>query len=744
MNQSKLYTRTLTLRGLVQGVGYRPFVRRAAIARKVMGDVRNIGGGVIVRAFGTKEALDNFVECLLSSPPEGTIYRELDMGEARQVCREAIPATFTIAESRVSDLLPIVSPDIAPCADCIREMQDPKNRRFLYPFQSCAVCGPRYSIQTVLPYDRVGTVMEKFPLCSACEREYNAPADRRSYAQTIACKDCGPRLAFHPADPAAAPVWGDEQAIQAAISALRGGEIVAIKNNGGFHLACLASDAAAVERLRALKGREEKPFALLFADLAAIRAVAKVNEAEAELLASPARPIVLLESKTARCFPETSRESMQIGAMLPSTPLQILLAEAGVLVMTSANRSGEPIHTEFAPLSAWLSQKAAILTHDREIVIPQDDSLLFVEESKPCFLRRARGYAPMPISIAAAASAPAIAMGGDLKAVFALQKGNEVYLSQHTGDLADLSVCETWESLQAHLSNLLNITPQRAACDLHPGYFSREAAENSGLPITYIQHHHAHIASVMAEHGLGRVIGFAFDGTGYGEDGTIWGGECLYCTGGDYKRLAHLLPLPMPRGDEGARDALRLSRFHLVGADVRTESAEEEQIAAAVRMGLCIRTSSMGRLFDAVSAILGLCAENTYEGRAAILLENAATRYAGEGISLPLPLEGEVWRSDLLLQAIDKGVKAGKTADYLAKCFHLSVADALLQAAKVFAKQYDCTAIALSGGCFANRLLLRLCRQRLEAAGFTVYRNEKVPVGDGGIALGQAYIAALQ
>ncbi len=744
MNQLNLYTRTVILRGLVQGVGYRPFVRQEASFRGITGDVRNIGGGVTVRAFGTKEALDGFVECLLSSPPVGTVYLDTRIGELTQVAAEACPSAFTIAPSKVSDLLPIVAPDIAPCKACSEELFEKSSRRYRYPFQSCAACGPRYSVQTALPYDRVGTAMSAFPLCAACEDEYNAPTDRRSYAQTIACKDCGPRLTFHPTDPDAASVYGDDEAIEAALTALRSGEIVAVKNNGGFHLACLAANEEAVCRLRTLKGREEKPFALLFADLSAVEAVAKVSKTEAELLTSSARPIVLLEPKGREEKPFSSAvsgESLLIGAMLPSTPLQMLLAEAGVLVMTSANPSDEPIYTEFAPLQKWLCGRGAILTHDRPIVTPQDDSLLFVEDERPCFLRRARGYAPLPIEIDTAA-APTIAMGGDLKAVFALQKGEQVYLSQHVGDLADVSVGKAWEDLQTHLSKLLGIVPERAVCDLHPGYFSRGIAERSGLPVTFVQHHHAHIASVMAEHRLNRVLGFAFDGTGYGEDGTVWGGELLFCEGDRFQRVAHLRPLPMPRGDEGVKDALRLSRFHLAGAGAFPESPEEEQVAAAVRLGLCVRTSSMGRLFDAASAILGICNENTYEGRAAILLENAATRWEGDAAVLLLPLEGEVWRSDRLLIALRKGVQAGKSAGYLAKAFHLSVAEAVKNAAITFGKAYGCTDIALSGGVFGNRLLLRLCRERLESAGFTVYRNEKVPVGDGGIALGQAFVAA--
>lgn len=750
MNQLKLYTRTLTLRGLVQGVGYRPFVRREALSRGITGDVRNIGGGVTVHAFGTKEALDGLTECLLSSPPKGTVYLETEIGKSSEVLPAECPDTFTIAASREGGLLPIISPDIAPCRECARELRDPDSRRYRYPFQSCALCGPRYSIQLALPYDRVGTTMRDFMLCKSCAREYNTPADRRSYAQTIACKDCGPRLTFYPADPAAPSVEGDEAAVRAALDQLQNGGIVAVKNNGGFHLACLASDVGAIRALRAVKGREAKPFAVLFPELAAVQEVAEVNAVEAELLTSPARPIVLLKPKGTLFPPEVSGESLQIGVMLPSTPLQMLLSEAGVLVMTSANRSGEPIFTEFAPLKEWLFGRAAILTHDRPIVTPQDDSLLFVEKGEPCFLRRARGYAPLPIRMDGETNAPLLAMGGDLKSVFALCRDEYVYLSQPMGDLADEFVRRGWSDLQSHLSHLLGIVPKRAICDLHPGYFSREAAERSGLPTVSVQHHHAHIASVMAEHRLHRVLGFAFDGTGYGEDGTVWGGELLLCEGGAYRRVVHLLPLPMPGGDEGARDALRLSRFFLAGAGATPETPEEVLVTAAVKAGMGIKTSSMGRLFDAASAILGICCENTYEGRAAILLENAATLWLenaatlweGNPAPLSLPLEGEVWRTDLLLLALREGVRKGTPVGALALGFHHAIAAAAQEAAVAASEKFCCTAIALSGGVFANRLLLRLCGERLEDAGFSIYRNQTVPVGDGGIALGQAFIAA--
>ncbi len=744
MNQSSIYHCKLTLIGLVQGVGYRPFVRRAAMLYGITGDVCNFGGGVSVNAFGTQEALDSFVECLLSSPPSGTVYLQTDTGERTRIERDLCPLEFIIRESTGGDLLPIVPPDLAPCQECLREMGDSSSRRYRYPFQSCAVCGPRYSLQTALPYDRPATAMKDFSLCPACECEYTAPHDRRSYAQTIACKDCGPRLAFYPRGDRSAPITGDENAIQWALTALRNGEIVAVKNNGGFHLACLAQDVDAIARLREIKGREEKPFALLFADLGALRPVAEVSEVEAELLTSSARPIVLLSPRERSRYQAASGESLRIGAMLPSTPLQQLLAEVGVLVMTSANPSGEPIYTEYAPLADWLGDRCAILTHDRPIVTPQDDSLLFVENGRPCFLRRSRGYAPLPIRIGKSVAVPTICYGGDLKASFALCKDEYVYLSQYTGDLGDEPIQNTWLDLQDHLSTLLSISPERGVCDLHPGYFSHGVAEESNLPLAFVQHHHAHIASVMAEHGLGRVIGFAFDGTGYGADGTIWGGEVLLCEGGDYRRIAHLMPLPMPMGDDGAIDTLRLSRFFKAGAGIAPKTAEDQLISMAVKAGIGIPTSSMGRLFDGVSAMLGICTENTYEGRAAILLENAATRWEGEPISLPLPLEGEIWRTDLLLIALEQLIAEGAPVGGLALGFHHAIADAMAEAAVEFAREHSCTNIALSGGVFANELLLRLCRARLEGAGLTVYRNEKVPVGDGGIGLGQAFVAAYQ
>ncbi len=737
-----LYRQELLLRGLVQGVGYRPFVRREAMARGIVGNVQNIGGGVRVCAYGTKEALDGFVECLLSSPPAGTRYLRQEIGAAVPTDPADCPRLFTVlASTAVQDPLPVIPPDIAPCAACLAEMADPANRRYRYPFQSCALCGPRYSVIRALPYDRERTAMADFPLCADCMAEYTNPGDRRSFAQTIACKQCGPRLTFLRAGEGE-PIRGDNAALEAAMTALRAGQVVAVKNNGGFHLACRADDRHAVALVRAIKGREEKPFALLFADLAAVRRVAQVSRAEADWLTAPQRPIVLLTPKGTPYPSEVSGESRFLGAMLPSTPLQVLLAEAGVLVMTSANRSGEPICTTDEEVQRLVQGRAVILTHNRPIETPQDDSLLFVEAEKPCFLRRARGFAPLPICLPRPVHRPMIAMGGDLKGAFALLQGDQVYLSQHIGDLADGDLADSYRQIQHHLMALTQICPTAAIADAHPGYFSRQEALITGLPVQTVYHHHAHIASVMAEHRLDRVLGVALDGTGYGEDGKIWGGELLLCEGASAIRLGHLHDLPMPMGDAGAKSPALLSAYQLAGAGVITP--DNEVIDRAIRAGLCLYTSSMGRLFDTVSAILGLCGENSYEGRAPVLLENAAADYWGDPIELTLPWEDGIWRTDLLIGEIYSRKADGAPVGALALGFHIAVAEGICQGVIESARRYRCSAVALSGGCFANRLLLSLCRDRLERAGLQVWRNEAVPVGDGGIALGQAYLAACQ
>lgn len=747
----------LTVTGLVQGIGYRPFVRREAKKRSICGFVQNSGGGVCIYACGHREALNNFVRCLRTSPPKGTIYLTFEASEAE----EQSHGEFSIIESDDRPLMPMVSPDLAPCADCEKVLSSAEDRRYRYPFLSCAACGPRFSLQTALPYDRSRTSMTAFEMCECCTEEYQAIDGRYSYAQTLSCPDCGPKLTYHAAS---GQKYTKDKALDACCQHLRQGGIDAIKNVGGFHLACRADDEEAVQSIRTLKGREAKPFAILFADLSAVRAVAEVSEAEEAMLTSPARPIVLLRKKadgSQRIAPSVCSDSLYIGAMLPSSPLQHLLAsEVGCLVMTSANRSGEPLAAERSELLGWLPPTVGLLDNDRPIVAVQDDSLCFAAECngsvKPLFLRRARGYAPLPIELDRALDPPILAAGGDLKAVFALATGTFAYPSPYIGDLEDLATAERYSGMLDHMSRLLGIAPTRLACDLHPSYYSGKLAQkwmnsvnnNGESPhsIIKVQHHHAHIASVMAEHRLDRVLGFAFDGTGYGIDGTVWGGELLYCDGADFKRLMHLKALPMLGGDSGATDCRRTAATFLLSAGVEAWDADSVLWKNALSMGVgSVLTSSMGRLFDAVASILDVCHRNAYEGQAATMLESVAVLWreqGGESAELTLAAEGDVWRSDRLIADIDEQKRSGVPIGALALGFHRAIASAVAEAAELYSRAYDCARIALSGGVFANRLLLADCTRAITERGLSVYLNEQLPAGDGNIAIGQVYIAA--
>lgn len=746
----------LTVTGMVQGIGYRPFVRREAMKRSLDGYVQNNGGGVCIYVCGEKEALDSFVRCLLTSPPEGTVYTSFERQEAEVQAIEG----FSVAESDDRSLLPMAMPDLAPCDDCLRELFDRSNRRCRHPFISCASCGPRFSLQSALPYDRVRTSMKRFVLCAECADEYNATEGKRSYAQTLACPDCGPQLQYVSAE---GQILARNDALDACIAHLREGGIDAIKNIGGFHLACRADDEDAVSTLRVIKGREEKPFALLFTDMDRLRRVAEVNEAEEALLTSSARPIVLLRRRSdVGIAPSVCRESIYIGAMLPSSPLQHLLVQAvGPLVMTSANRSGEPLCTDGKQLE-WLPPTVGVLDNDRPIVAPQDDSVCFAADCagmlKPLMLRRARGYAPLPIRINHKVPYPFLASGGDLKAVFALVKGEYLYPSPYIGDLEDLPTAERWSAMLEHMSALLSVSPKWAVCDLHPGYHSAKMAErmmksieNNGVgaeSIVKVQHHHAHIASVMAEHKLDRVLGFAFDGTGYGIDGSVWGGELLYCERASFKRLRHLKPLLILGGGSAAIDCRRTAATFLLSSGRAPWDEDSSIWDAALRAGVnSVLTSSMGRLFDAVASMLDICHCNAYEGQAATMLEACATLWQEKGGSpdrLTLAAEGDVWRSDkLLLELLEKKEK-GTPIGALALGFHLAIADAVAETAIEYSRAQVCGKIALSGGVFANRLLLTACTERLAANRLTVCINEQFPAGDGNIAIGQAYIAAMR
>ncbi|MCD8147736.1 MAG: carbamoyltransferase HypF [Clostridiales bacterium] len=734
-------TQFIQVLGMVQGVGYRPFAARLCEELGLTGSVANNGGIVELTVTGEPSALDALARRLMEDAPPNA--------RGGQIWREDRPLTqfdrVAIAPSQTSSPLPpLLPPDLPTCPRCAAELRDPDNRRYRYPFISCVSCGPRYSILERLPYDRPNVTMGDFSLCPDCQREYTALGDIRRHAQTIACHSCGPVLLLDTAQGR----QQREEALQAGISLLQKGGIVAVKDIGGYHLACLPGDETACLRLRQLKGREKKPFAVLFADIEQIRAYCVLSQEETDLLNSNPRPIVLLHKRPEKDFaPACCGESREIGAMLPCNPLQILLAEAcGPLVMTSANRSGAPMVIDDGEMLSWLRQGLdGVLWHRRRILTPLDDSVTRVVVGAPQLFRRARGYVPEPVSVPSAGGQVIFAAGGDLKACFCLLQGERAYLSQHFGDLEDVDACDTRQKEIRRMERLTGLWPTLAAVDLHPAYLSRQGLE--GLPVVEVQHHHAHAASVMAEWNLtGPVLGVAFDGTGYGTDEAVWGSEFLLCQGAEYQRVGHLDYVTLLGGDEGARNADTILCGYLRQAGLSRPDSRFRAVSAALDNGLnAVRSSSMGRLFDAAAALLGICSYNGYEGECAIALENAAA-----GVStcpaLAVPLREEKGRllgdaAGLIAQLWDKK-RGGEDPAALALAFHRALVDYVVQTACWVRVRFGVEQVALSGGTFQNRLLLEGARQALEAQGFAVYWNQKVPSGDGGLCLGQAWVAA--
>ncbi len=739
MAQPPRATQSVAFAGLVQGVGFRPTVARLAAEKNVTGWVRNAGG---------------LVECVFSGAPDAidSLIQEIQtrFSILRMEVREAEPFDaegFRILESGVAPenaaLPTLIPPDAPVCDDCLREMRDPKDRRHGHPFISCSACGPRYSILNALPYDREATTMRAFPMCPSCAAEYTAQDDRRFHAQTIACPDCGPKLKYLAA--------GAEQPEPIACAArdILGGGIVAVKGIGGYHLCCLPQTEP-VARLRALKGRERKPFALMFRDIRDIKAVCEVGPAERALLTSFARPIVLLSVKTSAFSHNVAQGSLEYGCFLPYAPVHHLLLEkvaeggATALVMTSANVSGEPILFEEEQLRAFAPELSGILTHDRPIENPLDDSVARVFGGAPQILRRARGYAPLPIPIAGGGRL--FAAGGDLKAACCVLEGENAYVGPHIGDLEDMGCSERYGRIADNLQMLLNAKPEKAACDLHPRYFSASYARGMGLPVAGVQHHHAHIASVMAEHALSRALGVAFDGTGYGPDGTVWGGEFLLCEGARFRRVGHLLPVLMAGGDESMRDALKTAACYQAMSGICPETPGWDVLEKALALKInTVESSSMGRLFDAASAILGICPENRYEGECAILLEREATLAKRDGV-VPAKLAFDLLEQDGCIVAdwrpLIRALSAGGNVPALALGFHRAVADMVTRVCCSLCGRHGVRDVALSGGVFQNRLLTEMCLTRFRAQGLNGFINRQVPPGDGGISLGQAFVAS--
>ena len=803
--------------GIVQGVGMRPFVYREAMAHGICGWVLNAGDGVHIEAHARAEAVDGFVAALSEHAPAAARVERVDIADLKPSGWSAADEQgFRIVASQDQTAhTTLVSPDIATCDDCLRELFDPADRRYHYPFINCTNCGPRFTIIRSLPYDRAATSMNCFPMCPECAAEYADPLDRRFHAQPDACFDCGPHITWReasvggePGEAAALPAVGttreaSDAIIERCIELLAGGGIVAIKGLGGFHLACDASNEQAVAELRRRKRRSNKPLAVMVRDLADVERLCHVNDVERGLLAGSIRPIVLLRRRAVcesggspdalALAPSVAHDLPELGVMLPYTPLQHLLLAAAeargvhALVMTSGNLSEEPIETDDD--LAWERLVAAgiadaLLGNDRAILSRYDDSVVRVVDGAVMPVRRARGYAPQPLPLPALDGAPScvLACGPQQKATIALTREGTngeatCFVSQHIGDVENGGTFDAWNAARTRLEDLFDLAPAALACDLHPSYLSdqwaREQARKCNLPLVEVQHHHAHIASVMAEAIAAgqlttdtRVLGIAFDGTGAGTDGTIWGGEFLVASLDGFERTAHLLTWALPGGAASVRDARRnafalLSELGLLehpGAAQLLDSLDEQTrsvTATMIERGInSPRTSSMGRLFDAAAAILGICDKATYEGEPAIELEAAAWRAFSSESACPTgnmvsfsvtessrPDDCHVLNSRPLFEALLEGIRTGVPAGKLALDFHVTIARSSARIAREICAREGLDTVALSGGVFMNRLLLQLLTRELKSMGLTVLIPRSVPVNDGCIAYGQAVIA---
>ncbi|MBR0132426.1 MAG: carbamoyltransferase HypF [Lachnospiraceae bacterium] len=777
-----------TIKGLVQGVGYRPFIARLCMARGINGDVRNSGGIVFLRAnFAEEKEANEFAVTLAEQYPEGAKPADISFVQVSFVDF----TSFEVVKSNRNGLVPHLPADIGICENCLAELRGdqivpistnlvPKSTRFnRYPFISCAACGPRASIMRKIPYDRENTTMSEFEMCPECKKEFYDPADRRFYAQTISCPNCGPSLFWWDTNDEEKSELREnritikqkdisqEKIFNIATEILKSGGVLAVKNIGGYHLVCDATNSTAVERIRTIKNRETKPFAVMVKDVEIVKTYAHISQREEELLKSPARPIVLLEASNIRISPSVSMSSPDIGIMLPSNGLQYMLAEEfEVLVMTSANISGEPI---IADDEAVKKLGVPVLGNDREIINPSDDSVVRIINDRVQILRRGRGYVPESLELGQNnlrenATKTIFASGADMKASFAFFAGNKAYVSQCFGDMSDLAVQTAYEKTSQIMCDMHNISPEVYAYDMHPGYASSSKIRKINANLIPVQHHIAHAASVIAENEIsGPALCFSFDGTGYGLDKTIWGGELFYYNDGKFARTGHLDSVRLPGGDEGSRNAnlalagyiYEMRKRGMLGgiADEEIfcynklfERDTEKLVYNALKLEInSVLSSSCGRLFDAVSALLGIGAYNHYEGECACELEYAARKYRkvskdnkDNGVGMPKP------KSTMdILEILIRNKREGKDKGYLACLFHKSLVDLMLEMITSFScgEKQDTKDIVLSGGCFANHLLTEMAIEKFEQEGFKVYTANKLPPGDDGITLGQLFYA---
>ncbi|MFH0937949.1 MAG: carbamoyltransferase HypF [Planctomycetota bacterium] len=752
----------ILVHGAVQGVGFRPFVFRLAKEMGLNGWALNSADGLSIEVEGRRQALNIFLRRLRADCPSNATIRSLDWLPLTPTGDTTFKIRHSIETGRKTVQ---VLPDLATCPECLAEMFDSTNRRYRYPFTNCTHCGPRFSIIEALPYDRANTTMRKFQMCSACRNEYRNPEDRRFHAQPIACPDCGPQLALWDNEGRALATRDD--ALRVAVRAILDGQIVALKGLGGFQLLCDARNEKSVRELRRRKRREEKPFALMFPNIESARAECEISDAEQRLLLSAAAPITLLTRRegVSRIAPSVAPQNPTLGVMLPYTPLHTLcLKELNFpIVATSGNLAEEPICVdEHEALTRLRDIAHLFLVHDRPIARPLDDSVVKVAAGRPLLLRGARGYAPLAIQLKDVAPG-ILAVGGHLKNTVAITAGRCVFLSQHLGDLESRPACNAFLKAANDLPKLYDIRPQRIAHDLHPDYFSTRHAHQSNARCVAAQHHHAHIVSCLAEHDLdGEVLGVCWDGSGYGPDGTVWGGEFLLATRASFRRAGFFRTFQLPGGDQAAREPRRSALgvlYEIFGEKIFNDrhlnpvrawaKSELPALRAMLAKGVNTpRASSVGRLFDAVASLVGLNQKTSFEGQAAMTLEFALNP---KSAAKPYPIsvkqdERGIWIVDWepMIREILYDLRHAVSVARIALKFHNALIEALLVVAQRLAKGLKARRVALSGGCFQNRYLLERAIRRLKEAGFKPYWNQLTPPNDGGISLGQAVIAISQ
>lgn len=757
----------LTVRGVVQGVGFRPFVARLARELELTGHCGNDEVSVFVEVQGPSRALAEFAERVRRDAPPLAVVLDVTV-ETVAAPRDDAPGFRIVPSLHTPGARTLVPPDVGICADCAGEMADPADRRYRHPFVNCTNCGPRYTVITDLPYDRPATTMAAFPMCARCAREYEDPADRRYHAQPICCPDCGPRIF---AEHDGVRIDGDDAVLTLVQETITEGGIVAVKGIGGFHLVCDATNRAAVRSLRERKDRPAKPFAVMAADLPTAREVCTIDEMEAAVLTGPARPIVLLRKRAgAPVASEVAPGLDELGVLLPYAPLHHLLfapvpgcptVPPRLLVMTSGNRGGEPLCFTDEDARQRLAGIADVfLMHDRDIAVPCEDSVLTVVDGEVQPIRRSRGYAPLPVLLDDAGPT-VLAVGAEVKNTFCLTRQDFAFCSGHLGDMGTLESRRAFETAVAQLSALHAVRPDLVVADEHPGYSTRNWAEDysarTGVALATVQHHHAHVAALAAEHHVigTPLLGIAFDGTGYGCDRTVWGGELLLVGTDlhDATRAGHLQPFSLPGGDAAVRNPVRVALALLREGDLLDESddlpctralapAERGLVAAQLGSGLgCVRTTSVGRLFDGVASILGVRHRVTYEAQAAVELE-ALARTADRPAPIQMRVADGQLRLSELLAGLVSGVRAGIPLPELAFGFHRALASATVALALAVAGTSGVETVGLTGGVFQNRLLTALVRAGLRAAGLRVLTHHAVPPNDGGLSLGQAALGA--